>query len=195
MVAGDWRPGDDLAEAEQVLCHAAEAGALADGGPGTAEAFVMQAWGADRTVRSAVLRHLLVADAWPVHSRGVQLRGLRISGHLNLEHSTFHYPLQMDGCYVPEGISLTGATISLFSMQNCRLGYLAGDALAVTRFLDFGGTAFAGPVRLASADIRGGLNFRGCEFSDPGSDGVVLFAERIRVDGGLFRRCCRSAGQ
>src|SRR5579862_6869579 len=71
-------------------------------------------------------------------------------------------------------------------MQNCRVGGLAADALSVTRFLDFGGSTFDGPVRLMVADIRGGLSFRDCQLDNPGDDGVALFAERIRVDGSVF---------
>jgi hypothetical protein len=182
----DWRPGEDLTEAERVLIDGAEAGALVDGGPGPYELTDMQAWGLDRTVRAAVLRRLLVAEDWPVHDRGVQLRGLQIGGHLNLEHASLRYPLQMEGCSVSDGVSLTGATVSLLSMQNCRVAGLAGDALSVTRFLDFGGSTFDGPVRLMVADIRGGLSFRGCELDNPGDDGVVLFAERMKVDGSVF---------
>src|SRR6266567_6169914 len=137
MVATDWRPGDDLTEAEQVLCDGSGTGALVDGGPGSHELTDMQAWGSDRTVR---------------------LRGLQISGHLDLEHARLRCPLQMEGCYVPGGVGLTGATVSLLSMQNCRVAGLAGDALVVTRFLDFGGSTFDGPVRLMVADIRGGLS-------------------------------------
>lgn len=186
MVATDWRPGDDLTEAEQVLRDGSATGALVDGGPGPYELTDMQAWDPDRTVRAAVLRHLLLTEDWPVHDRGVQLRGLQISGHLNLEHASLRCPLQMEGCYVPHGVSLTGATVSLLSMQNCRVAGLAGDALSVTRFLDFGGSTFDRPVRLMVADIRGGLSFRGCELDNPGDDGVVLFAERIKVDGSVF---------
>ncbi len=186
MVATDWRPGDDLTEAEQVLCDGSATGALADGGPGPYELTDMQAWGRDRTVRAAVLRRLLVAEDWPVHVRGVQLRGLQIIGHLDLEHTTLRCPLQMEGCYVPGGLSLTGATVSLLSMQNYHVAGLAGDALIVPRFLDFGGSTFDGPVRLMVADIRGGLSFRGCVLDNPGEDGVVLFAERIKVDGDVL---------
>ena len=37
MGATDWRPGDDLTEAEQVMRDGSEAGALVDGGPGSCE--------------------------------------------------------------------------------------------------------------------------------------------------------------
>ena len=63
---------------------------------------------------------------------------------------------------------------------------MGGDALVVSQFLDFGGSTFTGPVRLMLAVIAGGLSFRGCHLSSPGDDGVVLWAERLRVDGDAF---------
>jgi hypothetical protein len=186
MAAGDWRPSDDLTEVELHLRARSEVGESADGSPGPYELADMQAWGADRTVRAAVLRHLLVAEDWPVHERGIQLTGLRIIGHLDLEHATLRYPLQMHGCYLPDGISLTGATVSLLAMHNCRIAGLEGNALLVTRYLSFSDSAFTSPVQLMVADIRGGLVFQGCELESPGDDGVVLFAERIKVDGNLL---------
>jgi hypothetical protein len=44
MMVPDWRPGEDLTEAEQVLLDGAVAGALVDGGPGPYELSGMQAW-------------------------------------------------------------------------------------------------------------------------------------------------------
>ena len=186
MGATDWRPGDDLTEAEQVMRDWSEAGALVDGGPGSCELTAMQAWGPDRMVRAAVLRHLLLSDDWPVHDKGVRLRGLQIIGQLDLEHAGLRCPLSLDCCYLPDGVAVTGATVSMFVMKDCQVAGLAGDALVVSRFLDFGGSTFTGPVRLMLAVIGGGLNFRGCHLSKAGDDGVVLWAERIRVDGDAF---------
>ena len=74
----------------------------------------------------------------------------------------------------------------MFVMKDCYLAGLAGDALVVSRFLDFGGTTFAGPVRLMLAMIEGGLSFRGCHLSGYGDDGVALWAERIKINGDAF---------
>ena len=83
MRAMDWRPGDDLTEAEQIMRDESAAGALVDGGPSSCEHAAMQAWGTDRTIRAPVLRHLLLTEDWPVHDKGVRLRGLRITGKLD----------------------------------------------------------------------------------------------------------------
>ena len=186
MGAMGWRPGDALTQAEQVMRHGAEAGTLVDGGRSSCDFAAMQAWGPGRTVRAAVLQDLLLGNASPLHNRGVQLRGLRIIGQLDIQHANLQYPLLLDCCYLPDGVAVTGATVALFAMKDCWVAGLGGDALVVSQFLDFGGSTFSGPVRLMLAEIGGGLSFRGCHLSNPGDDGVVLWAERLRVDGDAF---------
>ena len=186
MTTSDWRPEDALTAAEQAMCRGSEAGEWVDGGEGPYSLAAMPAWGPGRTVRASVLRHLLVADEWPVHEKGVQLRGLRISGHLDLANAGLRCPLQLDSCHVPEPVILVGATASLVVMNRCLVAGLVGDLLVVTKALDMGGSTFTGPLRLALADIAGGLNCRSCHLSTPGQDGSVLFAERIKVGGDVF---------
>ena len=119
MEATGWHPGDALTEAEQLMRHAAEAGVPADGGESPCDLTAMQAWGPSRIVRAAVLRHLLLSSDWPVHDTGVQLRRLRIIGQLDLQHGSLRCPLLLDCCYLPDGVAVTGATVSLFVMKDC----------------------------------------------------------------------------
>jgi len=78
-------PYPDLTSLEEQMVANAAAGELVDRGVGPFNLAEMQAWGEDRTIRSVVLRHLVVAEHWPVDVKGVRLRGLRISGRLDLE--------------------------------------------------------------------------------------------------------------
>jgi hypothetical protein len=72
--AKDWqtqpgrRPGGDLTPLEEEMVAAAAAGELVDRGEGLFSLAEMRTWGEERTIRAAVLRHLLVAGQWPVHS-------------------------------------------------------------------------------------------------------------------------------
>ena len=84
------------------------------------------------------------------------MRGLQIIGQLDLEHASLRCPLPLECCYLPDGVAVTGATVSMFVMRNCQVAGLAGDALTVSRFLDFGGSTFTGPVRLMVADSGAG---------------------------------------
>jgi len=186
VTTNDWRPGESLTAAEQEMCRGSEIGGIVAGVPGPYNLAAMQAWGPDRTIRASVLRNLLLADEWLVHENGVRLRGMMISGHLDLSNASLRCSLQLDACYVPEPVSLSGATVSLFVMKECHVAGLMGDLLVASKFVDLGGTTFTGPVRLMLADIRGGLSCRGCHLSGPDKDGVVLFAERIKVGADVF---------
>jgi hypothetical protein len=83
---------------EEEMVASAAAGEFVDCGSGPFDLVEMQAWGEERTVRAAVFRHLLIGKDWPADARGVRLRGIRISGPLDLQAATLHCPLHLDGC-------------------------------------------------------------------------------------------------
>ena len=58
----------------------AATGELLDRGEDPFDLAAMRLWGEERTVSAVVLRDLLVGTQWPVHAKGVRLRGVRISG-------------------------------------------------------------------------------------------------------------------
>lgn len=70
----------------------------------------MEEWGSDRTVRAEVLRHLLVEQKWPVHTEGVVMRRVRISGHIDLDSATVRWPVRLKECYLDtdEAVVLLG---------------------------------------------------------------------------------------
>jgi hypothetical protein len=150
-------------------------------GAGPDDPVTMHGWGADRAVRASVLRHLLVNEEWPVHARGPVLRGLPIYGSLDLAGATLRSPLQLVGCYIPDPIVLSYATVSLLVLTGCTFAGLQGDGLIVTGHLDLTGSELTAPLRLASADIAGGLCCRGAQLTNPDEDGKVLIADDINV--------------
>ena len=108
-----WQPGGDLMPLEETMLAQAAAGEPVNR-PGPFELAEMQAWGKERTVRAAVLRHLLTAGQWPVASKGVWLRGVRLNGLLNLKAETLRCPLSLDRC------SSTPMNLSLWTMPPLR---------------------------------------------------------------------------
>jgi hypothetical protein len=78
-------PDNPVEPPEQALVDHAVAGMCLDlAGDGRLDHASMNEWGPARTVRAAVLRQLLVEPQRPVHSKGVRLRGARISDALIL---------------------------------------------------------------------------------------------------------------
>jgi hypothetical protein len=77
-----WHPAEGLTSLEEQMCAAAATDERVDLDGGTSDQAAMREWAADRTVRAAVLRHLLIADSWPVDATGVRLSGCALAGCL-----------------------------------------------------------------------------------------------------------------
>lgn len=183
-----WRPGDDLWPLECEMLRMAESGEQLGPADGEYPLAEMKAWGQERTIRAAVLRHLLVNAEWPVHAKGVRLRAVLVSGLVDLEVANVRCPLRLDNCYLddPRGMILDRATIPLLSITACHLAGLTGDTLVVTTELNLTGSAFTSPIRLFSADITGSLTCSGVQLTGADSDGNALFAELMKVGGHAF---------
>jgi hypothetical protein len=192
----NWRLGDQLTQIEDEMLEAAAAGKQVD----RAAVAAIEDWGPDRTIRAPVLRYLLAVVDWPVHAKGVHLRGVRISGQLDLEATALRCPLRLEHCYFPAPVPVNFdyASASLLTLTNCHLAGLKGDGLVVTKDLDLTGSTFTSQLRLPGADITGQLICSGAKLSD-GSGGdivsallsllggsIALNADNIRVGGDAF---------
>ena len=177
-----WRPGGELTPLEEEMVAAAATGDLVDRGEGPFSLAEMQVWAADRTVRATVLGHLLVAEKWPVDARGIRLRGVRISGRLNLEWAVLRSPLSLDSCYfdATEPVCLDFSTASRVMVTGCQLAGLTGEMLTA-RELDLSDSTFTGPVHLLVAEISGQLNCRGARFLGRDGEGSALNADRLKA--------------
>jgi hypothetical protein len=182
-----WHPGDNLTPLEQEMVDDAQAGELVDLGGGGFTPTEMKAWADGRTIRAAVLRHLLVDGQWPVSARGVQLRSVRISGHLNLEGEALRCPLSLDCCYFDgdEPICLDHASASQIILTRCQLPSLSGEMLAVKEF-DLRDSTLTGPLRLKNAYIAGRLSCHNTHLTGADSENNALHADWMKVGGGLF---------
>src|SRR5271165_1813945 len=142
------------------MVAAAQAGVMVDAGEGPFEPAEMQSWGRDRAIRASELRQLLVDSNVSVHAKGVMLRGVRISGRLDLESATLRCPLRLWDCYFddPAPLMLDDAKASLLDLNRCLLAGLTGESLTIGKDLDLSGTTVTGPLSLQSADIGGSLS-------------------------------------
>ena len=165
----------------------AEAGWPVDRGGGRFTLAEMKAWAEERTIRAAVLRHLLVDGQWPVSARGVQLRSVRISGHLDLKAEALRCPLSLDCCYFDgdEPVCLDNASASRLILTRCQLPGLSGEMLAVKEF-DLSDSTLTGPLQLSSADVAGRLSCRNAHLTGTDSGNNALFADWMKVGGGVF---------
>jgi uncharacterized protein YjbI with pentapeptide repeats len=176
-----WRPGEHLTSLEQDMVRMAESGELLDLGGGRAKQAGMRTWGHSRTIRAAVLRHLLVDNEWRVHAKGVRLRGVRITGRLDLEGTVLRCSLHLESCYLGYRgpVILDYATCSRLTVADCHLSGLSGDTLVVTQDLDLRGSTFAGPLVLPDAAITGVLNGNDATIKGTDRAGNALLADGL----------------
>jgi hypothetical protein len=175
-------PDRELTPLEEKLVAAAAAGEPVDRGEGPFELAEMRMWGEERTIRAAVLRHLLVADQWPLHAKGVRLRGVRISGSLDLEAAALRCPLSLDCCYLEADVCLDHATALRVTLTRCQLAGLTGEMLSA-RELDLQNSTLTGPLQLMGAQIVGQLICRGTKLNGADSDGYSLAADAMKTGG------------
>jgi hypothetical protein len=177
----DWHPGSELTPLEEEMVACAAAGELVDYGSGPFSLAAMHAWGPERTIRAAVLRHLLIGKVWPTDARGVRLCGIRVSGPLDLEAAVLHCPLYLDSCLLDaELVCLDQATATGLTITGCHLAGLTGELLTANS-LDLSGSTLTGPLRLSGASMTGALSCRGAHMAGSDNDGNALVAEMSAV--------------
>ena len=161
-----WHPGEKLWHLEEGLLASAASGEVLDCGEGPFDLADMQAWSAERTIRAAVLRHLLIDETWPADAKGIRLRGIRITGDLDFEAATLRRPLSLEGCYVDgdEPVRFNGAIAHAICMTGCHIAGLNGDLLAA-QALDLSRSTITGPLLLRTANITGQLVCRGAQLA------------------------------
>ena len=180
------RPGSGRWPCENDMLARAAAGEMLDLGTSPLDPERMRAWGQDRTIRASVLRRLLVEDDWPVHSKGVLLRGVKISGRLDLATATLRCPLLLDHCYLDSPPVLGYATVTILAILSSVLPGLTADSLTVTQDINLAGSVFTGPVSLNGAQITGSLSCSGVKLNGTDANGHALLAGNLKVSRDVF---------
>ena len=111
------------------------------------------------------------------------MRGILISGPLDLEAAVLHCPLYVDSCFLDaELVRLHQATATGLTITGCHLAGLTGELLTANS-LDLSGSTLTGPLRLPGADMTGALSCRGAHLAGCDNDGNALVADGIRAGG------------
>ena len=182
-----WRVGVELTPLEQEMRAKAEVGDLVDRGEGPFDLADMQGWGQERAIRAAVLRYVLAVDDWPVDAKGIRLRGVRISGPLDLEGVTLRCALLLEACYLDadKPVCLDHATAPRLALTRCQLAGLTGDTLSA-REVNLKGSTLTGPLQVQGAEITGQLNCRDAKLTGQDEDGQALVAFRMKLGADLL---------
>nr|WP_206313671.1 oxidoreductase [Streptomyces coryli] len=186
---------DDLTAPERELWDAFPEGREVDlsGGEPQREALGAAEWGADRTVRAAVLSALLLGanPARPGAVAGLRLRGARITGPLDLGGAEVTHLFWLRGCRLDERIALQGATLASVRMHDCRIPGIDAHLCRIEGSLNLYGTQLDGQLGLNDARISGQLHLTGVRITAPGD--WALPAGGLEMGGGVFCRLGFSA--
>jgi hypothetical protein len=173
---------------EQRVRQAAISGQVVDlraGNPDEDDPALGATWTDARMVPADLLLELLTAKTGERRPRAVKLRGVRISGSLDLEAATLVCPLLLHGCYLEQPLNLQDAQGLAVRLPGCHLSGIAANHLETRGNLEltYGFTA-RGQVNLVGAHIGGIFNCDGGHFINP--EGYALDAANLIVALSMF---------
>ncbi|MEU1199788.1 membrane-associated oxidoreductase [Streptomyces sp. NPDC005813] len=125
-------------------------------------------WGPERTIRSTVIRTLLVSG--PVRDgeiAGLKLTGARITGRLDLAYGTIAHPVRLRSCHFEQSPQLYGAQLRALVLTNSVLPGVSAATLCIDGVLRFTGCRITGPVRLQGVKVAGALFLDSAELGRP----------------------------
>lgn len=196
--------------AEARLVAAAATGDVCDfaiGHPSELNPALEHEWRDDCAVRADVIRALCLNQRtdWPVHTKGVQIRGARIVGVLDFEAASLPSPLSILRCRVDSPIQFRGAKTRTLNLSGTQIAGMQGDRIQIDGALILRDAFVAtGEVSFAGARITGGIELTGgticnisgtalrCDLIEVGGD--VMLDEGFRAEGEVRFLSARIAG-
>lgn len=115
-------------------------------------------WGPERTVRAEVLMALLLSGPSVAGQvAGLKIKGAKVTGKLDLKYAVIDAPMRMRGCWFERKPGLYGARLRALVLTESSLPGLTASTVRVEVVLRLSCCRIRGPVRLAGAQIAGGL--------------------------------------
>ncbi|MFJ8863802.1 oxidoreductase [Streptomyces sp. NPDC102451] len=191
---------NDLTLPERALWDAFPEGRRVDLRVGTPEADRVSGgmeWGADRTVRAAVIGALLLGAnaAQPGAVACLKLAGARIAGHLSLAGAQIEHALWIEECWFESAVDLLGASAQTIVMTGCRVPGIEADSAHIGGNLDLRRSVvesltsspfnnISTALSLSDAKVAGGMLLNGAHLRAPG--GLAMAAGGLVMGGGIY---------
>ena len=169
-----------LRDAEQRVISSAERGEFRNFGEGDPSEGAD--WGEERTVSADVIYALCcgTGEEWPVHAKGVRIRGARIVGTLDFEAAILRCPLYLASCFIEQRMCFDDARLPSLVLSGSFTQGISADGI-VSKDSVFLNDSFSakGEVRLLGATIGGGLDCEGGSFENPDGDAFNLYNAKV----------------
>ncbi len=142
-------------------------------------------WGKDREVRAALIRWLCVVPeaSRNVAPRGIQVRGAKVRGVLDLSAAVVPFPLTFMQSRFLDDIDIRYASVPMLQLTGSAIETLNADGAQVKTMVFLEEGFSARDVRMVGANIGASLNFRRARLK---TLGVALHADRLEVRGDVF---------
>lgn len=142
-------------------------------------------WGEEREVRAALIRWLcVVPDASSnVAPRGIQVRGAKVTGLLDLSAVAVPFPLTFMQSRFLDDIDLRYAAVPLLQLTGSAIERLNADGSQVKTMVFLEEGFSAREVRMVGASIGASLSFRRARLK---TLGIALHADRLEVRGDVL---------
>ncbi|MCS7240896.1 MAG: hypothetical protein NZ651_06610 [Candidatus Bipolaricaulota bacterium] len=193
-------PGRELTPAEGLLLARVSAGDLIDfcpsDDPAACDPGQADSWGPERTIGGDLLTWLCTnpeAVGFISH-KGVQIRGARITGAIDLAFADLRFPIVLLRCRLDDIFDLRYASLKTLALTDSHTGSLLADGAKIEGgvFLNQGFEAY-GEIRFLGATIGGNLECNGGKFINPGGD--TLSADGAKIEGDVFLRNSKIQGR
>jgi hypothetical protein len=177
---------DALSRAERMLWVAFPRGEWADlrsGDVDMDDPANTDGWEPERMVRAEVIAGLLLGagDLEPGRVPAVRLRGVRITGSLDLMGAVISHALVLEGCRLDQPLRLAEAATKTVRIVESHLPGFNGVRMRAEGILSFYCSIINGRVRLNWAQVAGEISLRGAQAGD--GTGEAITATGLTVDG------------
>ncbi|AWZ10074.1 MULTISPECIES: membrane-associated oxidoreductase [unclassified Streptomyces] len=126
-------------------------------------------WGPERTVRAEVITaFLLGGSSADGQVAGLNVRGARITGKLDLKYAVVEHAIRLRGCWFERKPLVYGAQLRALVLSDSALPGLTGTSVSIDVVLRMPCCKITGPVRLSGARIAGGLFLQRAVIGAPG---------------------------
>jgi hypothetical protein len=180
---------DDLSELEQVVWAAFPRGAWVDAsatcrmdGNGQHE----KSRESSQVIRAELIKALLLGacPVEPGNAPAIRLRGVLVSGELDLRGAVLNYPLICEDCAFDSLLRFREVSARALRFRRSHLVSFDGVRIRVDGVLDFQGVAIDQGIRLDFGKVSGGATFRDAVIGS-GRDGLAMSAKGLNVEGDL----------
>jgi len=151
-------------------------------------------WSIDRSIRAEVVSALCLQTnkEWPV-SRGIRIKGVKITGALNFDDSIVEHGITFDYCKIEEPISMRFSKAFLLDFTGSHTNSIYLERMTLQHNLILAKCVINGEIALRQAIIKGQVHADEMTIN-ANNQGNAIRGDGVSIYGDLFLRKCTVDG-